>query len=111
MAPQRINLQRVTKRPGRSRPWQVRWTVDGRQFSRGFDVRARADGFWAEVWSAVKDGGRFDPDTGLPLAWSPSGAISVQQFASQWLAGERATLARRSFLSSRAQSAGPVGLG
>jgi integrase len=99
VAPQRINLQRITSRKGRSRPWLVRWTVDGKEYTAGFPLRAQADDYWAELRSAVKQGDRFDPDTGRPVGWSQTGTTTVAAFAASWLAGEAPTLARRSFLS------------
>lgn len=56
----------IRKRAGRRLPYQVRWTVDGRQKAESFLTRALAESFRAELIKAARDGEPFDPVSGLP---------------------------------------------
>jgi hypothetical protein len=68
------------------RPWLVRWTVAGREFSRSNRTRAEADRFRGLLWAAVTQGEPFDQQTGRPLSWLPSADdIGVHVWARRWL--------------------------
>ena len=46
-----------------SRPWIVRWAVDGRQRSRAFQTKSEAEGFRSELLLAKRLQEPFDPGT------------------------------------------------
>jgi integrase len=72
---------------GRSKPWVVRWEVDGRRTSRAFRTKALADRYRSELVVAHDRGESFDRTTGEPLSWSPSGSdVTVYDWARTWLA-------------------------
>lgn len=72
---------------GRSKPWIVRWEVDGRRSSRSFKTRALADRYRSELIVAHDRGEAFDRDSGEPLAWAPApGEITVHEWARRWVA-------------------------
>ncbi len=99
-ATQRIHIYAVQDRrstPQATRPWVVRWTVDGRERSRSFRCKGEAQRFRSQLDRAVGDGSRFDPVTGEPLSWRPPLAdLGLHQWARRWLAGEWAEWAPRS---------------
>lgn len=69
------------------RPWIVRWAIDGRQRSKAFRIRAEAERFRSFLLVAIRDGERFDPETGVPVSWLPSdGDTRVHEWAARWLA-------------------------
>ncbi|MFD0347927.1 tyrosine-type recombinase/integrase [Kitasatospora aburaviensis] len=54
-------------RPDRRKPWMVRWTVNGREFSESYLTKTQADGRKAELLVAAASHQPFDTETGLPL--------------------------------------------
>ena len=72
--------------PRFKRPWLVRWTVAGREFSRSNRTRSEADHFRSLLLVAVSQGERFDPQTGRPLSWQPSADdASIHAWSRRWL--------------------------
>lgn len=57
---------RKIDRPGRPKRFEVRWTVDNKQHSRSYPIKAQADAFRADLQIRARDGELFDPITGLP---------------------------------------------
>jgi integrase len=51
--------------------FNARWTVAGRQFSATFKTRALANGFRADLTSAIRRGEAFDVSTGRPDSMAP----------------------------------------
>jgi integrase len=72
---------------GRTKPWVVRWRVDGNQRARSFRVKAEADRYRSVLSVAVLSGERFDPKTGEPLSWTrPADDPTLFEWARRWLA-------------------------
>jgi hypothetical protein len=64
------------RRPGRRKPFEVRWRAAGRSKSKSFITRKLADSYRAELVRAARMGLDFDPLTGEPTAWNlPEPAI------------------------------------
>ncbi|MFG2903689.1 tyrosine-type recombinase/integrase [Kitasatospora sp. NPDC048286] len=55
-------------RPDRRTPWQVRWTVNGLEFSESYLTKTQADGRKAVLLVAAASHEPFDTETGLPLS-------------------------------------------
>jgi hypothetical protein len=67
----------IRRRPGRRRPFEVRWRAAGRVRSRSFLTRALADIYRAELIRAARTGLEFDPATGEPAAWNQPEPVTV----------------------------------
>jgi integrase len=67
----------LRRRPGRRRPYEVRWRAAGRARSRSFLTRALADSYRAELVRAARTGLEFDPATGEPAAWNQPEPVTV----------------------------------
>lgn len=89
---QRAQIYAVQDRrstPQATRPWVVRWSVEGRHRSRSFRLKAEAERYRSELFRAVADGQRFDPLSGEPAGWgSPLATLGLHQWARRWLEGE-----------------------
>lgn len=59
----------------RKLPYEVRWRVGNRPFSKSFATKALADSFRAELLAAARAGEPFDVETGMPerVALRPAG--------------------------------------
>ena len=80
------DVQDRRSNPRFKRPWLVRWTVAGREFSRSNRTRTEADRFRSLLLVAVTQGEQFDPQTGRPLSWQPSaGDAPIHAWARRWL--------------------------
>ncbi|MFI9269803.1 site-specific integrase [Kitasatospora sp. NPDC052896] len=55
-------------RPGRAKPFQVRWRVGRQQHSKSYLLKAQADGRRAELMAAARRREQFDEETGLPVS-------------------------------------------
>jgi hypothetical protein len=60
----------IRRRPGRRRPFEVRWHAAGRARSRSFITRGLAEGYRAELIRAARRGLDFSPVTGEPARWA-----------------------------------------
>lgn len=81
-----FGLQDRRARAGVTRPWVVRWVVEGRQRAKAFRTRAEADRYRSELYRAIQAGEPFDDRTGLPARWSPSSDDTlVWTWARRWL--------------------------
>lgn len=80
-----------------TRPWIVRWSIEGRHRSRSFHRKVEAERYRSELLRAVHDGVRFDPMTGEPERWQqPLGDLGVHVWARRWVEGEWDEWAARS---------------
>jgi integrase len=61
-----VRFWAIRRRSGRRLPFQLRWSVSGREHSKSFLTKALADAFRAELLSAARAGEPFDPATGFP---------------------------------------------
>jgi len=81
------DIQDRTARATASRPWVVRWKVDGAERSRAFRTKPEADHLRARLLVAARDGDEFDRATGLPASWQPKAAErSLHEWVREWLA-------------------------
>ena len=62
-----VRIYKLRHRPGRRRPFCVRWRVGGRDHSESYQFEAQADGRRAELMAALRLGEQFDTTTGLPV--------------------------------------------
>jgi hypothetical protein len=71
-----VCVHATRRRPGRRKPFAVRWRAAGRSKSKSFITRKLADSSRAELVRAARMGLDFDPLTGEPAAWNlPEPAI------------------------------------
>ncbi|GHG37195.1 hypothetical protein [Streptomyces zaomyceticus] len=56
------------ERPKRRKPFEVRWTVNGRERSESFITKGLAESRRAKLMTAARDGEAFDEQTGLPAS-------------------------------------------
>jgi integrase len=61
-----VRIYKLRHRPGRRRPFCVRWRVGGRDHSESYQFEAQADGRRAELMGLLRRGEQFDTATGLP---------------------------------------------
>ena len=78
-----VRVHTSRRRPGRRRPFEVRWHAAGRARSRSFITSGLADSYRAELVRAARKGLEFDPATGEPVLWAtpPSPATTWYQHA------------------------------
>jgi hypothetical protein len=72
-----VSVHAIRRRPGRRKPFEVRWRAAGRSRSKSFITRKLADSYRAELVGAARTGLAFDPLTGEPTAWNPPGPVTV----------------------------------
>jgi len=65
-----VRIHAIRRRPGRHRPFEVRWHAAGRSRSRSFITRGLADSYRAELIRAARKGLDFSPGTGEPASWA-----------------------------------------
>jgi integrase len=65
-----VSVYAIRRRPGRRRPFEVRWRAAGRSRSKSFITRKLADSYRAELVRAARMGLDFDPLTSEPAAWN-----------------------------------------
>ena len=98
----RVNVQSVGDRRNRAtktkerRPWIVRWTVDGEESSRSFRTRVQADDFRGRLATAAGRPIEWNPDTKLPVDWTPQQVPTLAEVARQMIQDEWADLAPNS---------------
>ena len=93
----KVSLHNLQDRSDRrtKNPHVVRWTVNGRAFSRSFPTKSAAESYLSRLRIALEDAKRFDVHSGVPEEWHNIG-VTVTQWAREWMAGEWGTLAPRS---------------
>lgn len=81
------DLQDRRGRPGVTRPWVVRWKIDGSERSRAYATRAEADHVRSRLLVAHRDGETFDIASGWPVSWlDPVGERRLYEWVREWLA-------------------------
>ena len=81
------DIQDRTKRSNASRPWVLRWKVDGAERSRAFTTKAEADHVRARLLIARREGEVFDRASGLPLSWQAQPADRrLHEWVREWVA-------------------------
>jgi len=89
-----IQKRDITKH---TRPWIVRWRLNGRQRSRAFRTKTEAERYRTGLLLAQQHGEVFDDDSGEPVSWAPAPEhIRAHAWARQWLAEQWPTWAPRS---------------
>ncbi|WP_405577879.1 tyrosine-type recombinase/integrase [Streptomyces sp. NBC_01190] len=63
-----VRFWEIRERPERRMPYQVRWTVDGREKSESFATKGLAESRRSKLMTAARDGEPFDQQTGLPAS-------------------------------------------
>ncbi|HEY1825417.1 MAG TPA: hypothetical protein VGG21_05595, partial [Acidimicrobiales bacterium] len=67
----------------------VRWSVDGKEFSKGFTHMSLANSHFAKIQTAIEDPReRWNPKTGEPYSWYVSSEIDVATFCRSYVARE-----------------------
>ncbi|MFJ2401698.1 tyrosine-type recombinase/integrase [Streptomyces xanthochromogenes] len=56
----------IRRRSGRPKPWELRWKVGSEAQSKSYQTKPQADGRRSELMAALREGQRFDDETGLP---------------------------------------------
>ncbi|WP_331445127.1 site-specific integrase [Streptomyces xanthochromogenes] len=56
----------IRRRSGRPKPWELRWKVGAKSQSKSYQTKPQADGRRSELMAALREGQRFDEETGLP---------------------------------------------
>jgi len=102
----KVSVWDLQNRPGRKRPWLVRWKVGVRTHSKGFPTKTAADNFRAQILSAANAGVSFDRETGEPVAWTQT-ELSVADWCGRWFTGEYPTWAPHT-RKNHAQALGKV---
>ncbi len=93
-----VTVYAIRRRPGRRRPFEVRWKAAGRARSKSFLTRALADSYRAELVRAARKGLEFDSQTGEPVLWAEPEPVTVTwyQHAAAYAAMKWPTLAAHS---------------
>ena len=98
-----MKVQSIQERPGRPKPYLVRWTVGGKAFSEGFPTKTQADDLRSRLVIAARDHARWNSKTGYPKAWDASSDLDVAGWCKQYVEQEWTTLtpnSRRSLVES-----------
>ncbi|MFI2077941.1 tyrosine-type recombinase/integrase [Streptomyces triculaminicus] len=64
----RVRFWDIRERPNRRRPFEVRWTVSGREKSESFTTKGLAESRRAKLMTAAREGEPFDESSGLPVS-------------------------------------------
>ncbi|MFI8348538.1 hypothetical protein [Streptomyces sp. NPDC085596] len=64
----KVRFWDIRERPKRRKPFEVRWTVNGREQSESFITKGLAESRRAKLMTAARDGEAFDEQTGLPAS-------------------------------------------
>ena len=96
-----IRKRELTKdKNGKARySYQVRWTVEGGEFTKTFTTSALADSFRSSLLKAARDGEGFDTKSGLPTSMlepEPETAPTWLEFAADYVDMKWKNLAARS---------------
>lgn len=70
-----------------TRPWVVRWEVDGKRISRSFRTKDLADRFRSNLMAASDRNERFDRASGEPESWAPDSVdLTTFEWSRRWIA-------------------------
>ncbi|MFF4407240.1 tyrosine-type recombinase/integrase [Streptomyces sp. NPDC001404] len=64
----RVRFWDIRERANRRRPFEVRWTVNGREKSESFTTKGLAESRWSALMTAAREGEPFDESSGLPAS-------------------------------------------
>ncbi|MFF4220017.1 tyrosine-type recombinase/integrase [Streptomyces nondiastaticus] len=64
----RVRFWDIRERPGRRSPFEVRWTVDGRERSESYSTIGLAESRWSKLMTLAREGEAFDVQTRLPIS-------------------------------------------
>ena len=102
-----VSVHATRRRPGRRKPFEVRWRAAGRSKSKSFITRKLADSYRAELVRAARMGLDFDPLTGEPAAWNlPEPAIVTWYKEATAYAAMKMAVPRRALPRQPRRSAG-----
>jgi integrase len=87
-------LDRRKGKTQRGKPWVVRYQVDGKRHERYFALKEQAQYHQSGVVEAIRNGERFDPTTGDPVAWAQS-KETCAAWAARWFRLEYGTSPHR----------------
>ena len=94
-------IQDRRSHPLATKPWLVRWAVEGQQRSRAFRTKAEGDRYRAMLLVAHRDGDHFDRSTGEPESWKPQPVdLPVHLWARRWIAEQWAEWQPRTRVSA-----------
>jgi integrase len=65
-----VSVHATRRRPGRRKPFEVRWRAAGRSRSKSFTTKKLADSYLSELVRAARTGREFSPLTGEPTEWN-----------------------------------------
>ena len=99
-----VRIHAIRRRPGRRRPFEVRWHAGGRAGSRSFITRGLAEGYRAELVRAARKGLDFSPWTGEPASWAAPEPATIS-----WLEHAAAYAAMKWPLAAACTRAGIAG--
>ncbi|MFF2616377.1 tyrosine-type recombinase/integrase [Kitasatospora sp. NPDC058046] len=63
-----VRINEIRHRPGRRKPFELRWTVGPQRHSKSYATKTLAKGREAELRTAMKNGEQFDVESGLPAS-------------------------------------------
>ncbi len=73
-----IRIWDVSYRRGRGRPWYVRWSAnDQERGPKTFTTEDEVEDYQAGPRLAMRDGERWNLNTGLPVSWNPLTQLDV----------------------------------
>ncbi|MFC6064401.1 tyrosine-type recombinase/integrase [Streptomyces ochraceiscleroticus] len=93
-----FTINSIRERPGRRKPFQLRWKVGPRPHYKSFQTKALADGRRAQLMTAAHRGEMFDVESGLPQS-----DLRAQQPQATWIEHAR-DYARMKWKRSSAKS-------
>src|SRR5882762_1752596 len=62
----KVRIKAVQKKPGRRRPYGVRWHTDWKEHSEWFPTKPLAERRRSDLMQATRQGEAFDIESGLP---------------------------------------------
>ncbi|MFC1410973.1 tyrosine-type recombinase/integrase [Streptacidiphilus sp. N1-12] len=63
-----VRINEIRERPGRPKPYELRWTVGIQRHSKSYATKTLAQGREAELRTAMRKGEQFDAETGVPAS-------------------------------------------
>ncbi|HTP16759.1 MAG TPA: tyrosine-type recombinase/integrase [Streptosporangiaceae bacterium] len=95
-----VRIWEIHERGDAKARYRVRWRVATRRFTRGFEVKALADAFRAQLLAAARRGEGFSTETGMPLSLTRRDhAVSCYEHAEDFVKATWRTAAAKSRIS------------